>query len=299
MTALLDLLAPDFLLRNALVGGVIIGLVAPLVGLFVFMRRMVFLGVALPQISAAGIAGAVFWHATFHRHGDPNISDFVVALIGSTLFTTVAMVLLALFERHRRGLIEGRIGALYAFAGALTILLLASDRIAEIGVVGLLKGQIVAISDTELEILSVCYGIVVVAIWAFRRELLLVSVDRDLAVCLGKRVWVWDLVLFGIVGTTISLGVLVVGPLVLFGFLVIPPLIASRLAIGMRRLAWSASAVGGGTALIGFYLAYRLDWPTGPTDVALVSLVLALVAAGQAIGARIRPFFAGPPASSQ
>ncbi len=295
MTALLDLLAPDFLLRNALVGGVIIGLVAPLVGLFVFMRRMVFLGVALPQISAAGIAGAVFWHATFHRHGDPNISDFVVALIGSTLFTTVAMVLLALFERHRRGLIEGRIGALYAFAGALTILLLASDRIAEIGVVGLLKGQIVAISDTELEILSVCYGIVVVAIWAFRRELLLVSVDRDLAVCLGKRVWVWDLVLFGIVGTTISLGVLVVGPVVLFGFLVIPPLIASRLAIGMRRLAWSASAVGGGTALIGFYLAYRLDWPTGPTDVALVSLVLALVAAGQAIGARVRPFFAGPP----
>ncbi len=295
MTALLDLLAPDFLLRNALVGGVIIGLVAPLVGLFVFMRRMVFLGVALPQISAAGIAGAVFWHATFHRHGDPNISDFVVALIGSTLFTTVAMVLLALFERHRRGLIEGRIGALYAFAGALTILLLASDRIAEIGVVGLLKGQIVAISDTELEILSVCYGIVVVAIWAFRRELLLVSVDRDLAVCLGKRVWVWDLVLFGIVGTTISLGVLVVGPLVLFGFLVIPPLIASRLAIGMRRLAWSASAVGGGTALAGFYLAYRLDWPTGPTDVALVSLVLALVAAGQAIGARVRPFFAGPP----
>ncbi len=295
MTALLDLLAPDFLLRNALVGGVIIGLVAPLVGLFVFMRRMVFLGVALPQISAAGIAGAVFWHATFHRHGDPNISDFVVALIGSTLFTTVAMVLLALFERHRRGLIEGRIGALYAFAGALTILLLASDRIAEIGVVGLLKGQIVAISDTELEILSVCYGIVVVAIWAFRRELLLVSVDRDLAVCLGKRVWVWDLVLFGIVGTTISLGVLVVGPLVLFGFLVIPPLIASRLAIGMRRLAWSASAVGGGTALAGFYLAYRLDWPTGPTDVALVSLVLALVAAGQALAARVRPFFAGPP----
>ncbi len=299
MTALLDLLAPDFLLRNALVGGVIIGLVAPLVGLFVFMRRMVFLGVALPQISAAGIAGAVFWHATFHRHGDPNISDFVVALIGSTLFTTVAMVLLALFERHRRGLIEGRIGALYAFAGALTILLLASDRIAEIGVVGLLKGQIVAISDTELEILSVCYGIVVVAIWAFRRELLLVSVDRDLAVCLGKRVWVWDLVLFGIVGTTISLGVLVVGPLVLFGFLVIPPLIASRLAIGMRRLAWSASAVGGGTALAGFYLAYRLDWPTGPTDVALVSLVLALVAAGQALAARVRPFFTGPPTSTR
>ncbi|MGH7254521.1 MAG: metal ABC transporter permease [Nitrospirales bacterium] len=293
MTALLDLLAPDFILRNALVGGVIIGLVAPVLGLFVFLRRMVFLGVALPQISAAGIAGAVFWHAAFHRHGDPNLSDFVVALVGSIVFTTAAMGLIAALDRHRSGFTEGRIGVLYAFAGAMTILLLASDRIAEIGVVGLLKGQIVAISDTELEILAAGYGLVLLALWAFRKELILVSVDRELALSLGKRVWGWDLLLFGLIGTTISLGVLVVGPLVMFGFLVVPPLIASRLAVGLPGLAAVASLAGGGTSVLGFYAAYRLDWPTGPTDVALACALLALVVVVQAGSLRLRTVLGG------
>jgi ABC-type Mn2+/Zn2+ transport system permease subunit len=277
-----EFLSPDFILRNALYGSVIVGLVAPIVGLLVFMRNMVFLGVALPQISMAGIAGAIFWHATFHRHGDPALSDFVLALVGASLFTTLAMALLAVLERKRGGLTEGRIGVLYALAGALTILLLASDRIAEIGVIGLMKGEIVTISDRELLILFFVYAAVALVVRLFWKELLLIAVDRDLAVSQRKRVWMWDLLLFAVVGISISLGVLVVGPLVLFGFLVVPPMIAARLVTGMASLTWIASLTGGGTALIGFYGAQRLDWPTGPTDVALVCMLLGVVAALQA-----------------
>jgi ABC-type Mn2+/Zn2+ transport system permease subunit len=283
-----DFLSPDFILRNALYGSVVVGLVAPIVGLLVFMRNMVFLGVALPQISMAGIAGAIFWHATFHRHGDPALSDFVLALVGASLFTTLAMVLLALLERTRGGLTEGRIGVLYALAGSLTILLLSSDRIAEIGVVGLMKGEIVTISDRELLILLCVYAAVALAVRLSWKEFLVIAVDRDLAVSQGRRVWLWDLLLFAIVGVTISLGVLVVGPLVLFGFLVVPPMIAARVVIGTASLAWIASFVGGATALGGFYAAQQLDWPTGPTDVTLVCLVLAIVSGIQALRARAR-----------
>ena len=278
----LESLAPDFILRNALYGGVVVGLVAPMVGVFVFMRRMVFLGVALPQISMAGIAGAVFWHATFHRHGDPGLSDFILALIGGSFFTTVAIAFLAVLERTRLGLTEGRIAVLYAFAGALTILLLASDRIAEIGVVSLMRGELVAISDHELMILVVCYAVVGAMVVLFRKELMLMAIDRDFGISLGKRIWLWDVLLFAVIGVTISLGVLVVGPLVLFGFLVVPPLIGARLVLGMNRLALVASAVGGVTAFGGFYLANRLDWPTGPTEVSLVCLLLLAVSTAQA-----------------
>jgi ABC-type Mn2+/Zn2+ transport system permease subunit len=111
----------------------------------------------------------------------------------------------------------------------------------------------------------------------FQKELELVSVDRDMAVSLGKRVLVWDLVMYGIVGVTISLGVLVVGPLVMFGFLIVPPLIAGRLVLGMRKVSILASLLGVGIALFGFVAAYKLDWPTGPTDVALAGAILALV----------------------
>ena len=54
MTALLEILSPSFLLRDALLGSVLVGLVCPLVGVYFVLRRMIFLGVALPQISSAG-----------------------------------------------------------------------------------------------------------------------------------------------------------------------------------------------------------------------------------------------------
>ena len=284
MNTLLEILSPDFLLQNALYGGLIIGFVAPLVGLYLVGRRMVFLGVALPQVATAGVAGAFFWHALFHQ-GQLHEGDFWLALAGSTVFTLAAILGLALLESSGRSRTEGRTGVLYAFAGALSLLLVASDRIAEVGILGLMKGEIITIPTGELLVLAVGYAVIVLALWVFKKELLLVSVDRDLALSLGKKVLAWDVVLYLIIGTTISLGVLLVGPLVMFGFLIVPPLIASRLTTGIRHLPLAASLVGGLAAFVGFAVSYRLDWPTGPTDVALVCAMLALVAGMQtAIG---------------
>jgi len=265
MDTLLEILNPHFLLRNALYGGLIIGIVAPLVGVYLLARRMVFLGVALPQISTAGVAAAFVWHTYFHGHQSRDVSDFMLALVGSTILTFAVILGLALLERRGRGLGEGRIGMLYAIAGAVTILLLASDRVTEIGVLGLLKGEIIAIPDIELLILFLGYGAILILLTVFHKELVLVTVDREMAISLGKRVLVWDLVLFGIIGVAISLGVLVVGPLVMFGFLIVPPMIAGRSAIGMRNVSIVAALVGAGIALAGFAAAYRLDLPTGPT----------------------------------
>src|SRR5437867_12936562 len=94
-----------------------------------------------------------------------------------------------------------------------------------------------------------------------------------MAISLGKHVMVWDMLLFGIIGVAISLGVLVVGPLVMFGFLFVPPMIAGRLAIGMRIVSTVAALVGGGIALEGFAAGYRFGWPTGPVVVALAGAV--------------------------
>ena len=283
MDTFLEIINPNFLLRNSLYGGLIIGVVAPLVGVFLLARRMVFIGIALPQVSTAGVAAAFVWHTFFHGHPTRDVNDFLIALIGSSILTFAVILGLALLERRGRGLGEGRIGMLYAMAGAAIILLLASDRVTEIGILSLLKGEIIAIPDVELLILFLGYGAILILLTVFHKELVLVAVDREMAVSLGKRVVVWDLLLFGIIGVTISLGVLVVGPLVMFGFLIVPPMIGGRLVVGMRSVSIIAALVGAGIALVGFALAYRLDWPTGPTDVALAGVVLAVVTVGQAL----------------
>jgi ABC-type Mn2+/Zn2+ transport system permease subunit len=280
MSLLLEMLSPGFLLRDALVGSVLVGAVCPLVGVYFVLRRMIFLGVALPQLSAAGIAFAFLAYRTLvgaHQHLE--IGERVLAMLGSTGFTLGGLLALAAFERQGRETVEARIGATYGIAGALTILFLAADPLGEAQMVNLLKGDLLATTGTGLTVLAGVFGAVVAALFAFRKEFLLVSFDRDLAIVFGKRAGVWDTLLYLISGLTIAFGVMTAGPIVTFGFLVIPPLTARLFTRHMLAFSLASAIIGGVTSFVGFYCAYRFDLPLGPAEVAVASAVLALAGA--------------------
>jgi ABC-type Mn2+/Zn2+ transport system permease subunit len=275
MKDLVEILSPTFLLRDALVGSVLVGVVCPLVGAYFVLRRMIFLGVALPQLSAAGIAFSFVGYRLVvgaHEHG--NVSERSLAMLGSFAFTLAGLLVLTAFERRGRETVEARIGVTYAIAAALTILFLAVDPHGDAEMVNLLKGDILATTRTSLTLLAGVLGAVVLVLFACRKEFLLVSFDRDLAVVFGKRAELWDGLLYLLIGITISLGVMTAGPLVTFGFLVVPPLTARFLTRRMLSFSLVAAAIGGAAAFGGFYCAYRLDLPLGPAEVALASLML-------------------------
>ncbi len=292
MSTLVQILSPDFLLRDALVGSVLVGVVCPLVGAYFVLRRMIFLGVALPQLSAAGIAFSFVGYRLAvgpHEHG--NLSERSLAMVGSFAFTLGGLLVLTAFERRGRETVEARIGVTYAIAAALTILFLAVDPHGDAEMVNLLKGDILATTRTSLTLLADVLGAVVLVLFAFRKEFLLVSFDRDLAVVFGKRAELWDGLLYLLIGVTISLGVMTAGPLVTFGFLVVPPLTARLVTRRMLSFSLVAAAIGGAAAFGGFYCAYRMDLPLGPAEVALASLMLIVVGAASMIrqgAARLR-----------
>jgi len=240
------------------------------------------MGVALPQISSCGIAFAFSlqaWGVIPHVHE----KEHALAFVGATLFTIPTILLLCLFLRRAGGSVEGRVGTVYALAGAWSILLLTTNPMGEHGLLDLLKGEIIAVSDTDLARTAVAFGVVALVLFLFQKEFLLVSFDRDMAVTVKKNVLFWDLLLFLLMGVTISMAVLSVGPMVAFGFLLIPPLITHLFARNMRQFMIGASIVGGVTALIGFCIAYHYDMPVGPTDVALLGVVYGLAFVGQRI----------------
>lgn len=284
MTALAEILSPSFLLRDAFLGSLLVGLVCPLVGVYFVLRRTIFLGVALPQISSAGIAFAFLAYRTAvgaHEHG--NTSERLLATVGSLGFTYAGLAILAALER-RREMLEARIGVAYAIASAATILFLAADPWGESHMVSLLKGDILATTGASLAWMAAIFAVIVLILIAFRREFLLVSFDRDLAKVFGWRVGWWDLLLYFTIGTTISLGVTVAGPLVTFGFLVIPTLTSRLLTERMVGFSALSGALGFAAAFMGFYCAYRFDLPLGPAEVAAAFVFLAVVGLG--IGVR-------------
>src|SRR2546422_2526264 len=281
MDLLLEMFSPEFLLRHALYASLVIGFVCPLVGVYLVLRRLVFLGVALPQISAAGIAFAYLLHTVgFHLYPHHE-EEQPMALTGSILFVVAALIVLATLERRGRGMVEGRVGAIYAAAAAASILFVAANPYGESTLLSLLRGEVLGVSLSQFWGTIAVYGGIAACVLVLQKEFTFVSFDREMAMTLGKQVVAWDLCLYLIVGLAIAFGVMTVGPLLVFGFLVVPPLAARQITRGMWPFSLAASGIGGATALVGFYLSLRWDLPLGPTDVAVARVILALVAAAQ------------------
>jgi ABC-type Mn2+/Zn2+ transport system permease subunit len=278
MESLRQVLSPDFLLRNSVYTSVLIGFTCPLVGVFLVMRRLVFMGVALPQISSTGVAIALsvpVWIGAMPPEHVAHTEHFL-AFAGSLTFSLSAILLLAFLERRGRGSPEGRLGTAYVVAAALSILLLAKNRYAEVGWLDLLKGEIITVDNIDLAMTALTLTFVLAVLGMFYKEIILVSFDRAMAVTLGKNVIFWDVLLYLLIGLTVSMAVLSVGPLITFGFLLIPALTAHQFARDMRQFTIMASLVGGTMSFVGFYLAYRCDLPVGPADVVLLGVTYSL-----------------------
>lgn len=267
-----------FLLHNALWGSIAVGLFCPLIGVYFMLRRMVLLGVALPQISAAGIALAFYAQGvglTWSLHsGESN--DKILALIGSVALTCLMIVVLTVLERRRQGSSESRIGAGYAMAYAASILLVSANPFGKIELLQMLHGEVIVVTPQDLHILLGVYAVLGAALLLFNRQLILVSFDRDAAQVMGKNVLAWDAVLFGIIGISVSISVLIVGPMLTFAYLIIPPLAARRFCSRIQPFFILSALIGGVSAVAGFYLSYRMDWPLGPTEIVSASVLLLL-----------------------
>jgi len=264
----MNVFSADFLFRNALAGGLLVGVLCGVLGVYVVLRRFALLGMALPQASAAGIAFTFL--ATRHQHA-AGAGSHGLALLGSVGFTFAGLALLTLSGRRSRIPEDGRIGALLAVASAGTVLFVAANPGGDFEVTSLLRGELLAISDRDLVTLALASVVTGVLFLWFRREILLASFDPDFARTLGKNPVNADALLYALLGIAISLGVMTVGPLVVFGFLTLPALLALRVAPRLGAAFAIAALVAAVSSLGGFAIAYRADLPAGPVDVALAA----------------------------
>jgi ABC-type Mn2+/Zn2+ transport system permease subunit len=145
----------------------------------------------------------------------------------------------------------------------------------------MIRGEIVSVPDFYLWSMLAIYGTIFICIVGFHRNFVVVSYDTDMAITLGKKVILWDILLYLIIGIVISFGVMTVGPLVIFGFLLIPAITARMITRGILPFCIVSSVIGTTASFIGFYISYRFDLPTGPTDIAILCIILALLYIGK------------------
>jgi ABC-type Mn2+/Zn2+ transport system permease subunit len=266
------------LLRNALIMGLLVGSLAPLIGGYFVLRRIVLLGVTIPQVSSAGIALVLmvqglgwFGLAPVHAHTAQGLP-----MIGAILFTLLGIVVLGTLAHRRPGLADVSTGFTFAVASALSILLLSQSPVAEASMLNLLKGEIIATTDRELVRTVFLFTLSLGALLVFHKEFLLLAYDRDFAVSMRKPVARYDLLFYLVAGFVVSLCVLSVGPITTFGYLVLPPMIALLFTRGMTQFFVAASLIGGVGSILSLLVSFFFDFPAGPTTVAVLAAVYLL-----------------------
>ncbi|HEX9563204.1 MAG TPA: metal ABC transporter permease [Gemmatimonadaceae bacterium] len=258
------------LFTDALIGALVIAVACAVLGVYVVLRRIVFVGAALAQMSSAGIALA-YWLA-----GQGMALSLTEHPEGVSLAVTLGSV--AFFARSSRGPVppDARIGVWYAVAAAAGILLIAKATVGEAHDI-FLQGNILGITRKDTIELVVAAIPVLTGQILFYKEFLFISFDRETARTLGYRVWLWDLGLYLTLGFVISIAMQFAGVMLVFNFLVLPAVTGLLLAHGMAGVFLWSIAAAVLAALIGYGLSIPLDLPTGPAMIA-VSGILVLVA---------------------
>ncbi|MCS7224505.1 MAG: metal ABC transporter permease [Armatimonadetes bacterium] len=230
-------------------------------GVYVVLRRIVFVSVALTQVGAAGVALGLWLNWA------PSALGF------ASIF--LAVLALPLLQQERRLHQESFLGAVYTAASSLALIFVAQSPAEEAHLHHILFGELLTVSPLLVAEMAVIAVLVLVFHLVFFKEILLISFDPDFASSLGLKARTLDLFFYLSLGLTIAVGVRVAGALVVFAYLVLPPLTALLVC---QRMVWVfvfSIAIGLFCSAVALYLSfYHLNLPSGPLTAACCALPL-------------------------
>jgi zinc transport system permease protein len=269
MSRLDAFLAAREIWQAPLLASVLAGALLGFLGVYVVLRRTVFVSAALTQLSTVGLVLGLFLEERLHIEAE-HASHHLAMAIG---FSVVGAVLLSAF-RPRRLPAEAGVGAAWVVASALVVLGVSRLVHAAHDLAGMVFGNAVAVPDEELWMIGLVALLCAAIHLAFHKEITFVSFDPETARALGLRTWLWDAALSLTVGLAIPATARALGALPVFAFLTLPASAALLLRLRLRAALALAAGVGVAAAGGGYLLSWFAETPTGATMVAVAALFL-------------------------
>ncbi len=264
-----ELLSYDFM-RNALLAALLVGLTAPVVGIFLVQRRLALIGDGMGHIALAGVATGVLT-------GAAPVYTALVAAVGGA----VAIELI-----RARGRTSGDIALAVLFYGGIAggvVLISLSPEGAPANLNSYLFGAITTTTGTDLVTFAALAGVVLLTALLLSRQLFAVSNDPEYARAVGLPVLTLNLVLAVLTAVTVVVSMRVVGLLLISALMILPNAIAQLVCHSFRSTLLVAVGVGVTVSLAGVGTSFYADTPSGGTIVLFAIAVFVLAALGAAI----------------
>lgn len=250
--AILEPLALGLFVR-ALVASALVGVVCAVVGTYVVLRGIAFIGDAISHAAFPGIVAAYLVKGPF--------------LLGAGIAAVATALAIGFVARRAQLRQDTAIGVLFAGTFALGVFLFSTIQGYVGDLFGFLFGNVLAIGPDDLLGLAALSAVVLAVVSLLWKELLYATFDPLGAGASGFRVELVEYVFLGLVALTIVISLEAVGIILVVAMLVTPAATAQLLTVRFGRLMAAAVAVGIGSAVVGLYLSYWLNAASGATIV--------------------------------
>ncbi|MCL4683907.1 metal ABC transporter permease [Myxococcota bacterium] len=258
-----------------LAGGAIAVLLS-LVGVWIVAREQIFLGAAIAQASALGIA-ALLWFAGLGAAASWPWLESRAAADACAVAASVTTALLTAAPSARTGARgEARTAWIFLVAASLPMLLLAHSPHGLEEVHRLMFSTLLGAAPEELWSFAGLALLTVLAVWRWHDRLRLLAMDPEMAAAVGMQTRLWTRVIALWLGVAIGLSIRVSGLIYTFGCLVLPMLVARNLCREVRPMLVVAPLVAASTTLVAFFFANHTDVPPAHAAVALLCALVPL-----------------------
>ena len=253
-------------MQRALLAGLLAVVATSVVGTWVVLRGMTFLGDALAHGVLPGIALAVVI----------GVSPTLGALVAAAVMVGGVHVV----RRHSPLPEDASIGLLFVGMLALAVVIVSAGATADVGALHrVLFGSVTGLEAADLWRQAVAAAIAVVGAFAFHRAFLVLTFDETQAALLGLRPRLTHLVLMGLVAMSVVASFEAVGSLLVFAFLVAPPATAVLVVRRIPLVMATAVGVGSVAVVLGALISYHHDTAAGAT-MALVAVLFCFAVMG-------------------
>ncbi|HEV8310231.1 MAG TPA: iron chelate uptake ABC transporter family permease subunit, partial [Methylomirabilota bacterium] len=240
-------------MQRALFEVALMGAVTGMIGTYVVLRGLSFIGDALTHAVFPGIVLAFLLGQSI--------------FVGALLFGILTSTLIAVLATSRRVKEDSAIGVLFAGAFALGVVLISATRNFARDLASFLFGNVLGVTTEDIWA-SVIVGVIVVGLVAvFYRELLITSFDRVGARAMGLPVFWLDLLLLILVSLTIVVSLSAVGNILVLAMLVTPAAAARFLTDRLPVMMGVSAAIGVVSGVVGLFVSYHAGLAAGGTIV--------------------------------
>ena len=250
-------------MTRALIAAVIVGVVCPILGTYVVLRGMAFFGDALAHIILPGVVIAFLL-------GWPLV-------LGALIIGVFAALLIGYISRRSDIKEDAAIGVVFAGAFALGVALISLQRSYAVDLTHILFGDLLGVTSSDLWFMAALAIVVLLTIFAFYKEFLVLSFDPLLASTLRLPVTFLQYLLLVLLSLVIVLSIRAVGVALVLAMLVTPASAAYLLTRRLPTMMVLGAFIGVTSAVMGLLLSFYLDIASGPAIVRIETAIFALV----------------------